>query len=165
MMLVPDTRRMRVVKYIPDQLYGFVEDERGEAFFHLGVFHPGDAKAAHKRCRACPHRGCTWDQLPPPPILGEMTDTQVGDSPVDPKQAPRAIKVLRVCSPVAVEGIVETFDGQRGYGFLRGEDGESYHLHRSELLEGRLPLQGQRALFFAGTRQGRPRACHVRICP
>jgi hypothetical protein len=33
------------------------------------------------------------------------------------------------------------------------------------LLEGRIPRVGQIVMFYGGTRQGKPRACHVRICP
>jgi len=142
---------MEVHKYIPSRLYGFVKGEDGrEVFFHLGVFKPG----------AFP------TDPPPPPILGEPVLVEVGtqDSPDNrPGKAPRALSVVRVQEPVQFVGIVETFDTHRGYGFIVGEDGISYHLHNSEVLDGRTPLAGDRVRFYAGTRQGRPRACHVNV--
>jgi len=56
------------------------------------------------------------------------------------------------------------FDAQRGFGFVVGEDGVSYHLHTSEILDHKIPLKGQTVMFFPGVRQGRPRACHVKVC-
>lgn len=156
--------RMRVHKYIPDRLFGFcVTDEGEQVFFHLAAFHPGDAQV--KRCRNCPTTGCSWVDTPPPPILGEEVMVTV-DSGGDAQEgrAPRAVKVERVTPPKAVEGVVDMFDGHRGFGFVLGEDGVSYHLHTSEILDRRIPRKGQTVMLFPGTRQGRPRACHVKVC-
>ena len=156
--------RMRVHKYIPDRLFGFCVDDAGEqVFFHLATFRPGTTTG--KRCSKCTQQGCTWVDAPPPPILGEEVDVTVdATNPPQTGRAPRAVRVERVTTPVAVEGIVDMFDAHRGFGFVVGEDGVSYHLHTSEILDNRIPVKGQTVLFFGGTRQGRPRACHVKVC-
>jgi len=160
--------RMRVWKYIPNKLYGFVSgsDETQQAFFHLGSFDPGQGWGSHPRCEACSLSSCTW-AASPPPILGEPVDVVFGpEVEVEEEgKAPRAQRVIRVNPPIPQQGTVESFDPQRGYGFVMGLDGISYHLHRSELLEGRLPHSGQQLMFFAGERQNRPRACHCKVCP
>ncbi len=161
------TIQMRVHKYIPDRLYGFaVEDSTGqEVFFHLGDFDPGSPLSTVPRCGACPPVGCSWASTAPPPILGESVDVIVDLGSVQGDRAPRADRVTRLRTPIALSGEVETFDSFRGYGFIVGTDGISYHLHKSEVLDGRLPLPKQTVVFFAGVRQGRPRACHVKVCP
>lgn len=156
------TERMRVSKYIPDKLYGFAIDESGfEVFFHLGVFRPGEGSAQVPA-------GCCSCNLPcearilPPPIIGEPVTVTYEQG--DAGRAPRASRVDRI-TPVEVRtGRVESLDPQRGFGFIKGDDGESYYLHRSEIADGHLPLSGQQVVFCAGIRQGRPRACHVRMC-
>lgn len=85
-------------------------------------------------------------------------------NPPQSGRAPRAVRVERVLAPVTLEGVVDMFDAHRGFGFVLGEDGVSYHLHTSEILDNRLPVKGQTVLFFGGLRQGRPRACHVKVC-
>ena len=120
----------------------------------------------HPRCSSCAKNGCTWGQTAPPPVLGEPVQVTVVDSPATGEgQAPRAQKVERIHAPLPVEGCVDTFDAHRGFGFVKGTNGTSYHLHRSEMVDGRLPQPGQRVMFYAGVRQGRPRACHARVCP
>lgn len=158
--------KMRVVKYIPDRLYGFVEDDQGRrAFFHVGSFQPGPQWVTHIRCEKCPRSGCSWKESPPPPILGESVDVEVDLTIGDAEKAPRASRLTRCRAPRPLSGGVEIFDVQRAFGFIRGEDGESYHLHRSEMVDGAVPVIGQTVMFYAGERQGRPRACHARICP
>ena len=157
---------MQVHKYIPDRMFGFVIDPSGhEVFFHLGAFDPGRVWLAHSRCDRCPSAGCPWTSSPPPPILGEDVEVTVNLVDGFTGKAPRASRVARLVGPPAVFGRVETFDPQRGYGFIRGEDDQSYHLHASEILDGRIPLPNQGVMFFAGFRQSRPRACHVKVCP
>lgn len=160
---MPDFR-LRVSKYIPNKLYGFAGDDTGfEVFFHLGSFQPGP-ELVIQRCQTCTVEGCSLTSAPPPPILGEAVvatcdpEVRSGDSP------PRASRVLRVTSPVLVHGVVDIYEPTRGYGFIRGTDSVSYHLHQSEVTDGRLPLKGSHVVFFAGTRNNRPRACHVRVC-
>ena len=105
---------MRVCKYLPEKLYGFVADEQGnEVFFHLGAFQPGDNAMVS----------------PPPPVLGERVEVEIDEESRAGKRAPRAKRVVRVASPIQIEGIVESFDPSRGYGFIAGEDGQVYHLH------------------------------------
>jgi cold shock CspA family protein len=152
---------MRVLKYIPDRMYGFLGDASGsEVFFHLRVFHPQFGWTRSVHCATCHVSPCDWSEFPPPPILGEKVSVDLDVTA--PK--PRALVVHRIETPVAVLGLVDTFDPLRGYGFVRGKDGITYHLHRSEVTEGRLPLPGQEVMFYAGVRKDRPRACHVRIC-
>ncbi len=147
-------KQMRIAKYIPQGLYGFAEDSEGQVFFHLGVFRPNDPSN------------------PIPPILGEpvLVETDPDSTPVqnNPFQgkhtkAPRAKRVDRVQTPNLITGVVESFDSQRGFGYVLGSDGVLYHLHRSEVLDGALPLPDQEIEFYAGIRQDRPRACYVKV--
>lgn len=155
-----------VHKYIPEKLYGFALDPQTsqQVFFHLGVFKPG-VLARPGRPPLC-HQGlCTWPSVAPPPILGEPVRVILGPDADDSKErAPKAALVERLTSPTPLSGIVETFDATRGFGFIQGTDGTTYHLHKSEVLDGRMPLPALPVVFFAGIRQDRPRACHVRVC-
>lgn len=128
-------------------------------FFHLRVFRPSGQWSRPSVCENCA-TVCQWSESEPPPILGEAVQVEL-DTKSD---RPRAAKVFRPEPPTPVSGEVETFDASRGYGFIRGEDERSYHLHRCEVTDGRMPLVGQKVMFFAGVRQGKPRACHVKIC-
>jgi len=130
--------------YSPDRMYGFVESGRERVFFHLEAFMVG-----------------SWTPAPPP-IVGE--EVRVDYAPNEgSEKAPRARLVARIHEPVFVTGVVETFNPDKGWGFAKGEDGESYYLHRSEVEGGRLPLPGQQVRFFRGAKKGRPRACYVRV--
>ena len=160
-----DTYRMRVCKYLPEKLYGFClgEDGTTEVFFYLGNFQPG-ADVPVTLCPGCPGPPqCSRTSQAPPPILGEELDVTFAPS-LTPGRAPRAVKAVRVSAPELLHGVVESFDPVRRYGFIRGTDKVSYHLHQSEIADGRLPLAGMAATFFAGVREGRPRACHVKVC-
>lgn len=157
------TRRLRVYKYIPERMYGFAGDGTGEVFFHLRVFQPGSVWDHPTKCQSCSDEGCVWSDAPPLPIIGEEVEVIVEDGDSN-RGAPRAAKVSRTNTPMTGQGQVETFDANLGYGFIRGFDGESYYLHRSEVQEGRMPLAGQIVMFYVGSRKGRPRACHVKIC-
>jgi cold shock CspA family protein len=158
---------MRIHKYIPDRMFGFAIDASGkEVFFHLGGFDPGAVWITHPRCKVCRHlSNCGWIQSPPPPILGEDVEVLLDPNQEDSGKAPRASRIIRRVGPPVMYGTVETFDSQRGYGFVRGEEGEIFHLHASEILDKRIPVPGQTVMFFAGVRQSRPRACHVKVCP
>jgi len=161
------TFRMLIQKYLPEKLYGFAvtPDEGRQAFFHLGAFDPGKDWPAHPRCATCPRKGCSWPETPPPPILGEPVDVSVDFDAAPEGKSPRASHVARVERPKLLVGKVDVFDGRRGYGFIVDESGASHYLHRSEVLEGKVPLPGQFMIFFSGTRQGRSRACHAKVCP
>ena len=143
---------MRVHKYIPSKLYGFTvgDDEDQQVFFHLGSFKPGDFASME-------------GQAPPPPILGERVECEIDYDNVPEGRAPRAASVLRLDAPLLLGGVVETFDSYRGYGFIIGDDGRSYHLHKSEVVGGKMPLPQLKVRFYAGLRQGRPRACHIEV--
>jgi len=155
---------MRVVKYIPDKLYGFCGGDTGfEVFFHLATFQPS-SQVDVARCSGCPGPPrCNLTPDPPPPILGEwvVVESEVG---TPGGKAPRAERVVREAVPRMIVGVVESFDTQRRYGFVKGDDDVSYHLHESEVTDGRLPVAGRQVVFFAGQREDRPRACHVKVC-
>jgi cold shock CspA family protein len=138
---------MRVEMYSPGKLYGFCEAPDQRVFFHQEAFQAG-----------------RWpDELGPPPILGEEVDVEYPSSEPGSDRAPRASSVVRVTAPCKIVGVVETFHEENGWGFARGDDGESYYLHRSEVEDGRLPLAGMRVFFYRGFKNGRPRACFVRV--
>lgn len=139
-------KRMRILKYLPKQLFGFAVDEGGkQVFFHIRAFKWGEF--LHKV----------------PPIIGEEVDVEF-DATVTPNgKAPRARLVQRVDAPKAAYGVVEDFNEQRGYGFIKTDDGRSHYLHRTEMTDGRLPMPGMRCTFFEGFRQGRTRACYVTL--
>jgi len=137
---------MSIHKYIPQKFYGFAVDNHGiQVFFHLENFNTN---------------GTT-----PPPIVGELVDVEVDlQSGVSPGgKSPKAEKISRVQEPRQVQGVVHTFDAERGYGFISGNDGVYYHLHRSEVLGGKFPMAGQTVRFYVGIRQNRPRACHIEV--
>jgi cold shock CspA family protein len=141
---------MRVVLYTHVRMYGFCKSPQGErAFFHLGAFAGGHWPGVEHS---------------PPPLIGEEVRVFLSSEPLpDPDKAPKATLVERISAPVPMQGTVESFQPQNGWGFAKGDDGISYYLHRSEVLDGRLPLPGQRVFFFAGQKQGRPRACCVQV--
>lgn len=139
---------MRVSMYQPTRLYGFAEGEDGKVFFHLECFHPGPSNDGVD---------------PPPPIVGEHVIVEWDPASGNEMKAPRAYRVERLDIPIALNGVVETFNEHKGWGFAKGTDGLSYHLHRSEVLEGRLPIPGRKLAFWKGWRKGRPRACYVQI--
>jgi cold shock CspA family protein len=140
---------MRVELYSPERMYGFVEAGDERVFFHLESFVAG-----------------SWPTVehPPPPIIGEEVQVEYDPNPGDSAdRAPRARRVTRVEPPIAITGVVETFNPNKGWGFARGADGESYYLHRSEVEDGRLPLPNQEVTFYRGRKRGRPRAVYVRV--
>lgn len=139
---------MRVHKYIPNKLYGFVIDNNDyQVFFHLGQFKPFQ------------DQGVILPQ--PPPILGEPV--MVSFYPTDNGKAPKAISVERLQKPKQLVGTVDSYDSARGYGFIMGDDGVSYHLHNSEILNNKFPLHNDKVKFYAGLRLGKPRACHIEV--
>ena len=63
-------------------------------------------------------------------------------------------------------GVVETFDRVRRFGFIRGEDGRSYFVHRTSLVDGAFFLDpGDRVVFEALLAPRGPRAERVRRTP
>ena len=135
-----------VVKYIPDRMYGFVADtETGrELYFHLGDFDP---KAGQ--------------DLPVPPVVGEQVRV-LGETLAIGGRPPRAMRVERMAPVVPLTGTVDTFNPVKGYGFVT-VGGTNYHLHRSEITDGHAPTKGATVQFYAGERQGKPRACHATV--
>jgi cold shock CspA family protein len=137
---------MRVLKYLPKQLFGFAVDESGQqVFFHIRAFVWGDYRTH------------------PPPIIGEEVDVEYDPGGPSNGKAPKARHIYRLSEPRASFGVVEDFNESRGYGFIKTEDGRSHYLHRSEMTDGRLPMPGMEVTFFEGFRQGRTRACYVSL--
>jgi len=144
-------------------MYGFTIDGQGrQAFFHLGAFHADHLPVRHAHCLSCPHKSCSWVETPPPPIQGERVEVTV-DFSANSDKSPRASRVVRLEEPLISTGVVDVFYGKRGFGFIKGEK-DSFFLHRSEMLAGRIPIQGQRVMFYVGTRDGKPRACYIKVC-
>lgn len=46
-----------------------------------------------------------------------------------------------------MEGTVKSFLPSKGYGFVRGDDGNDYYLHGRDMLDGHAPRQGLRVAF------------------
>ena len=139
-------KKMRVLKYLPKKLFGFVVDEAGQqVFFHIRAF--------------------KWGEFPttPPPVIGEEVEVEYDPDGSSNGKAPKARTVTRLHEPRASFGTVEDFNEQRGYGFIKTEDGRSHYLHRTEMTDGRLPMPGMEVTFFEGFRQGRTRACYVSL--
>lgn len=135
---------LTVAKYLPERLYGFLRQEDGsEVFFHLGDFDCGP-----------------W--IEPPPIIGEQVEAEI-DSTMVVGKAPKARTVKRIHAPEKHRGSVDTFNAEKGWGFVKSDEGVSFYLHRSEVLRGKVPMAGQRVRFYAGFKNDRPRACYVSI--
>ena len=158
--------KMFISKYIPEKLYGFAVDSADyQVFFHLGNFHPGEVWAIPSKCHQCSQKNCNVLLGPPPPVLGEEVEVLIDNPDHLPDKAPKADRVTRILVPKPLQGTVEIFDHHRGFGFVKGDDNQSYHLHKSEFLDNRIPRIGQVIIFYGGSRQNKPRACHVKICP
>lgn len=138
--------RMVVEKYHPGEMYGFARTPGWpQVFFHLERFRMGDFEHT------------------PPPIVGEEVVVNFDPSSGLDGKAPRALTVTRVNPPVYLQGTVESFDLDKGWGFVTSPEGEACYLHRSEVQDARIPLPGKRVLYYRGFRQGRPRACYVQV--
>jgi len=129
---------MTVDKYFPEELYGFVTNGARRLFFHIKDFDAG------------PYTG----ESPVPPVSGEDVDVEAGYS------SETADSVQRLLDPPEIRGSVDWFDATKGYGFIQGVDGLSYYLHRSEVLDGRLPLPGLGVRFYTSSKR---RACFVQV--
>mgnify|MGYP002630001865 CR=1 FL=1 len=136
---------MRVAMYAPHKLYGFAESDEGRVFFHTQVFQPGEPG--------------------PPPIVGEPVEVYLDNATSQEGKCPRALQVLRLDRPERLRGFVDDFNPDKGWGFVRDAKGRSFYLHRSEVLDGKLPLKGRRVAFYEGAAKGRPRACYVEVDP
>ena len=132
--------------YNPQKLYGFCEAAGEKVFFHLESFAFGAGDGGSQ---------------PPPPIVGESVIVTYNPD-LSSDKAPKALSVQRVSAPTKLVGIVETFMESKGWGFILGTDGASYHLHRSEVEGGKLPLPGCAVEFYRGFRKERLRACYVK---
>jgi cold shock CspA family protein len=128
----------KVSKYIPNRRFGFIEDAQGSSvFFHISTF---DSKGFEI-----------------PPIAGEEIELLLDDSDLS-----RAASVLRVNDPQKIRGVIDTINQSKGYGFIKGEDDQTYYLHKSELLPEIGALQTtDRVEFYVGSSRGRPKACYI----
>ena len=128
--------RGKIVKYIPHKMYGFISLEGGYVFFHLSQF-----KSA-----------------PPEPIVGEHVEYVLKTSSSGKTSC---LQVTRLSDPLRLKGVVCHFDSAKGYGKIEAEDGSCYFLHRSEMLDGRLPSKGSEVLFYKGVLKGENRAVYI----
>ncbi len=136
----------RVLKYIPDRMYGFVSTADGcVVFFHLGNFIPGnDIK-----------------DDPVQPLIGEEVLIETAIEPTKDTTI-RAKKVIRINQPQKHYGIVKSFDANRGYGFITaGYDNNFFH--RSDVIDKRILISGNRVEFYLGEKSGKVRCCYVRL--
>jgi cold shock CspA family protein len=131
-------------------MYGFLKDDEDlEVFFHLGTFVPHES-----------------EEEPVPPIPGEEVDVEMGHPPMGSDKAPRAARVYRLHAPQKLTGVVEKFDNSRGYGYVIIErEGQEvrYFLHKSEVYSDKIPLTDDEVEFYEGMREGKTRACNVKI--
>lgn len=137
---------MRVVKYVPKDMYGFCEDDDGNrVFFHLSRF--ADFVSDNST----------------PPVIGEPVEVFVPeDLDFDvSERAPKAERVVRLEPPKRLTGEITRFSPERGYGFVLGEDQVSYYLHRVEVRDSRIPGRNMKVTFIPGMSRGKPRACQV----
>lgn len=142
------TIKARITLYVPNKLFGFgkAPDTGEQFFFHLGDFR--------------------WlGNMPtPPPVVGEWVEAEYDPTQKKRGSAPKARRVARLNQPDEVMGDVDAFDVVKGYGFINGDDGKSYYLHRSDMEdESLIPVKGDRVQFYGGFKRGKPRACYVRI--
>ena len=136
---------MQVDKYLPDKLYGFTALDGDQIYFHVAVFD---------------YSGWTA----PAPIVGEPVDVEYDPTSAREGKVARATKVTRVQEPKLCQGIVDSFDGDRGWGFvIPSAGGPHVFLHRSEVMHGRLPMSGQSVRYYEGQRGDRLRAVYVEI--
>ena len=136
--------RMVVEKYIPKELYGFLSPSDGSKerlFFHLSAFDPGSYVG----------------ESPIPPIVGEEVEVTFTNEKVS--------QCNRIATPSSIHGFVTWFSEQKGFGFAEDDNGERYYLHRSEILDGRLPLKDRLISFYVATQAQKPpfRACYVTV--
>lgn len=130
------------MKYLPEGLYGFLENSAGDRpFFHLSEFNPMGG---------------------PPPIIGETVEVDL----VEPgARSPRARGVVRIVVPQLLVGEVIRFDPNMGYGFVSAGV-KRFFLHRSEIASGELPRIGMKVQFYPGVDTGTgkvPRAVYATI--
>jgi len=134
---------MVVEKYIPKELYGFLsplDGSKERLFFHLSAFDPGSYVG----------------ESPVPPIVGEEVEVTCIDEKVS--------QCERITSPLPIHGFVSWFSEQKGFGFAEDNEGERYYLHRSEVLDGRLPLKDRLVSFYVASQAQKPlRACYVTV--
>jgi cold shock CspA family protein len=136
---------MQVDKYLPDKLYGFTAKEGEQIYFHVAVFDTAG-----------------WPDAPP--IVGEAVEVEFDPSTAREGKVARATRVIRVREPMLCRGVVDSFDAAQGWGFIVPGDGSPHvFLHRSEVLNRRLPLKGQTVRYYTGLRDGRARAVYVEI--
>ena len=119
-------------------MYGFIKSGSLTSFFHLSQF-----------------KGS-----PPEPIVGEPVEFLLG---ANKKGQCFCANITRLSEPRERKGYVFFFDSAKGYGKILAEDGTPYFLHRSEMVEGRLPSKGSRVSFYGGALKGENRAVYIHL--
>ncbi len=138
---------MRVTMFTPEQSYGFAKNSEtgSQCFFHLANF--------------------SWlrGYMDPLPVVGECVLVEYDPEKPLKGNAPRASRVTRLSQPPQHLGTVDSFDVQRGYGFIIAENGTSFYLHRSDVVENLIPVVGKRVQFWEGFKRNKPRACYCEV--
>ena len=139
-MSFPTEFETQIKMYNPEGLYGFLSNPEGsDLHFHLSSFDPGSYSG----------------DFPIPPIVGETVEVVVENNKV--------VQCNRITTPSVREGVVKWFDSDKGYGFIEFESKQIF-LHRSEVLEGRLPLKGRRVSFYMADGENKSdRACYISV--
>ncbi len=94
------------------------------------------------------------------PVLGEKVQI---DNIEYHSKGPCAKSVRRENPPAKAYGSVSSYDSQRGWGFIRGEDKKEYYFHKKEIVGSWLPIAGNLVEFFSGNLKGKTRACWVSL--
>jgi cold shock CspA family protein len=122
---------LKVLRFFPFEGYGFVGDGTQTLKFRVEAFRRKPGE--------------------PLPLSGERVELCfLGD---------RISGVQRLELPICRTGRVKSFDSRKGWGFVE-DPSQIYFLHRSEMLLPWIPLIGDRVQFWAGERDGKPRALY-----
>lgn len=136
----------RISEFIPEKHFGFCccDDPTAtevKAFFHARDFiriAPGEVG----------------------PILGEqvlVSEVQNQD------KGPCARRVQRITSPTLQRGTVISYNPNKMWGFLCGENKKEFYFHKREIIGSWVPLPGSPVIFYDGNVSGKGRACWVCI--
>lgn len=144
--MTEETIFMKIRKYIPDRYYGFLVDSmEREAFFHVSSFEAG------------------MNEDNPPPVPNEEVLVTVDFENSKKEHVPRAKRVRRLQDPHKLTGKIISFNIDKGYGFVQTEDELTYYLHRSEVVDGTLPMVGRECVFYTSEKVRGARASYVEI--
>lgn len=137
---------MVVRKYIPEKKYGFLCDGKNrQAFFHENLFDAGPGDAG------------------PPPVSGEEVLVSVDFEAPSRNGVAKAINVRRIQSPYRLSGRIVSFNKEKGYGFAEVKGGNTYYIHRSEVIGGDVPQIDQEVTFYVSAKKRGARASYIEL--